>query len=162
MNFATNSRSGRSRCGLLQPRLSPRCVAGPGAGPPGPLPPPGSRLPSSAWWQACRWLGGLAGSGKPGGSALQARGSAYVAPPGQRYVFVDSSATFVNVGDVPATPAELRNAATGKVVKVLRPIRRGVSFTAAAAAPIARPAQTATLARVLSYSPPVQPHGCHD
>jgi hypothetical protein len=79
--------------------------------------------------------GGLVGTGKPGGAAFQAQGSAYPAPPGQPYVFVNSSATFVNVGDVPATPAELRNAATGKVVKVLRPVRRGVSFSNAAAAP---------------------------
>lgn len=79
--------------------------------------------------------GGLVGSGKPGGPAFQAQGSAYPAPPGQPYVFVNSSATFVNVGDAPATPAELRNAATGKVVKVLRPVRRGVSFSNAAAAP---------------------------
>ncbi len=78
---------------------------------------------------------GLGGSGKPGGTALQAHGSAYPAPPGQPYVFVNSSAMFVNVGNVPATPAELRNAATGKVVKVLLPVRRGVSFSAAAAAP---------------------------
>ena len=79
--------------------------------------------------------GGLVGSGKPGGPALQAQGSAYPAPPGQPYVFVNSSAMFVNAGDVAATPAELRNAATGKVVKVLLPVSRGVSFSAAAAAP---------------------------
>lgn len=77
----------------------------------------------------------LAGSGKPAGPALQAQGSAYPAPPGQPYVFINNSATFVNGGDVSATPAELRNAATGKVVKVLRPVRPGVSFGAAAAAP---------------------------
>jgi hypothetical protein len=77
----------------------------------------------------------LAGSEKPGGPAFQAQGSAYPAPPGQPYVFVNSSATFVNVGNVPAVPAELRNAATGKVVKVLLPVRGAVSFTAAAAAP---------------------------
>jgi hypothetical protein len=79
--------------------------------------------------------GGLVGSGKPGGPALQAQGSAYQAPPGQPYVFVNSSATFVNVANVDPTPAELRNAATGKVVKVLLPVGRGVSFSAAAAAP---------------------------
>jgi hypothetical protein len=79
--------------------------------------------------------GGLVGSGKPGGPAFQAQGSAYPAPPGQPYVFVNSSATFINVGDVPATPAELKNAATGNVVKVLRPVRRGVSFSNAAAGP---------------------------
>jgi hypothetical protein len=79
--------------------------------------------------------GGLAGSGKLGGPAFQAPGSAYPAPPGQPYVFVNSSATFINVGAVSATPAELRNAATGKVVKVLRPVRRGVGFSNAAAAP---------------------------
>jgi hypothetical protein len=79
--------------------------------------------------------GGLAGSGKPGGPASPAQGAAYPAPPGQPYVFVNSSATFVNAGNVPATPAELRNAATGKVVKVLQPVRRGVSFSAAAVAP---------------------------
>jgi hypothetical protein len=79
--------------------------------------------------------GGLIGSGKPGGPALQGQGSAYPAPPGQPYVFVNSSATFVNGGDEPATPAELRNAATGQVVKVLRPIHRGVSFSAATATP---------------------------
>ena len=78
---------------------------------------------------------GLVGSGKPGGPAFQAPGSAYPAPPGQPYVFVNSSATFVNVADVPATPAELRNAATGKVVKVLQPVHLGVSFSNAAAAP---------------------------
>jgi RNA polymerase sigma-70 factor, ECF subfamily len=75
------------------------------------------------------------GSGKPGGPGLQAAGSAYPAPPGQPFVFVNSSATFVDVGDVPAAPAELRNAATGKVIKVLRPVRSGVSFSAATAAP---------------------------
>ncbi len=80
--------------------------------------------------------GGLAGSGKPGGPAPQPGGSAkYPAPPGQPYVFVNSSATFVNVGDAPTVPAELRNAATGKVVKVLRPIGQGTSFTGAAVAP---------------------------
>jgi hypothetical protein len=79
--------------------------------------------------------GGLAGRGKPGGRALPAQGSAYPAPPGQPYVFVNSSATFVNIGNEPATPAELRNAATGKVVKVLWPVHRGVSFSAAAVAP---------------------------
>jgi hypothetical protein len=79
--------------------------------------------------------GGLVGSGKPGAPALQAQGSAYPAPPGQPYVFVNTSEMFVNVADVHATPAELRNAATGKVVKVLLPVRRGVSFSAAAAAP---------------------------
>jgi hypothetical protein len=79
--------------------------------------------------------GGLAGSGKPGGPALQAQGSAYPAPPGQPYVFVNSSSNFVNGWTGPATPAELRNAATGKVVKVLYPVHRGVSFSAAAAAP---------------------------
>lgn len=79
----------------------------------------------------------VAGIGKPGGPALPAQGSAYPAPPGQPYVFVNSSATFINGGDVSATPtpAELRNAATGKVVKVLQPVGRGVSFSAAAAAP---------------------------
>jgi hypothetical protein len=79
--------------------------------------------------------GGLVGSGKPGGPALQAQGSAYPAPPGQPYVFVNSSSNFVNGWTGPATPAELRNAATGKVVKVLYPVHRGVSFSAAAAAP---------------------------
>jgi hypothetical protein len=79
--------------------------------------------------------GSLVGGGKPGGSALPAQGSAYPAPPGQPYVFVNSSANFVNGWDGPATPAELRNAATGKVVKVLYPIGRGVSFSAGAAAP---------------------------
>lgn len=79
--------------------------------------------------------GGLTGSGKPGGPAFQAQGSAYPAPPGQPYVFVNSSSTFVNVTDVSAAPAELRNAATGKVVKVLLPVSLGVSFSAAAAAP---------------------------
>jgi hypothetical protein len=79
--------------------------------------------------------GGLVGGGKPGGPAFVAQGSAYPAPPGQPYVFVNNSATFVNVGNVPATPAELRNAATGKVVKVLLPVGSGVSFSAAAAAP---------------------------
>ncbi len=78
---------------------------------------------------------GLVGSGTPGGPVVQAQGSAYPAPPGQPYVFVNSSATFVNDPDVAATPAELRNAATGKVVKVLWPVHRGVSFSAAAAAP---------------------------
>jgi hypothetical protein len=79
--------------------------------------------------------GGLAGGGKPGGPALQAQGSAYPAPPGQPYVFVNSAATFADVVNAPATPAELRNAATGKVVKVLLPIHGGVSFSAAAATP---------------------------
>jgi hypothetical protein len=79
--------------------------------------------------------GGLVGNGKNGGPALPAQGSAYPAPPGQPYVFVNSSATFVNVGDVPTTPAQLRNAATGKVVAFLLPVGRGVSFSAAAAAP---------------------------
>jgi hypothetical protein len=79
--------------------------------------------------------GGPAGSRKPGGPAFQAHGSAYPAPPGQPYLFVNSSATFINVGNVPATPAELRNAATGKIVEVLWPVGRGVSFSAAAAAP---------------------------
>ncbi len=79
--------------------------------------------------------GGLPGSGKPGSPALQAHGSAYPAPPGQPYVFVNSSATFVNTGTAPTTPAELKSAATGKVVKVLWPVHRGVSFSAAAAAP---------------------------
>jgi hypothetical protein len=78
---------------------------------------------------------GPVGGGKPGGQAFQARGSSYPAPPGQPYVFVNSSATFVNVGHVPATPAELRNAATGKVAEVLWPVGSGVSFSAAAAAP---------------------------
>jgi hypothetical protein len=78
---------------------------------------------------------GLAAGGKPGAPALQAQGSAYPAPPGQPYVFVNSSATFVNVGNEPATPAELKNATTGQVVKVLWPVHRGVSFSAAAAAP---------------------------
>jgi hypothetical protein len=77
----------------------------------------------------------LAGSGKPGGPALQAQGSPYPAPPGQPYVFVNSSTNFVNGWPGPATPAELRNAATGKVVKVLFPVGRGVSFSDAAAAP---------------------------
>ncbi len=79
--------------------------------------------------------GGLVGSGNPGGPALQAQRSAHPSPPGQPYVFVNSSANFVDVGNIPSTPAELRNAATGKVVKVLLPIRLGVSFSAAAAAP---------------------------
>jgi hypothetical protein len=79
--------------------------------------------------------GGPVGSRKPGGPAFQAQGSAYPAPPGQPYVFVNSSATYINVGNVPATPAELRNAATGKVVEVLWPVGSGVSFSAAAAAP---------------------------
>ena len=79
--------------------------------------------------------GGLVGSRKPAGPALQAQGSAYPAPSGQPYVFVNNSATFGNAGNVPATPAELKNAATGKVVKVLRPVLSGVSFSAAAAAP---------------------------
>jgi hypothetical protein len=79
--------------------------------------------------------GGLVGSGKPGGPAWQPAGSAYPAPPGQPYVFVNSSLTFVNGGGVPATPAELRNVATGKVVDVLSPIGQGTSFSAAAAAP---------------------------
>ncbi|MGB6456008.1 MAG: hypothetical protein WBH47_16170 [Streptosporangiaceae bacterium] len=79
--------------------------------------------------------GGVVGSGKPGGTAFVAQGSAYPAPPGQPYVFVNSSSTFVNVADLQPTPAELRNAATGQVVKVLQPIRRGVSFSAAAVAP---------------------------
>jgi hypothetical protein len=81
--------------------------------------------------------GGLAGIGKPAGPALPAQGSAYPAPPGQPYVFVNSSATFINDAGAPTspTPAELRNAATGKVVKVLQPVGRGVSFSAAAAAP---------------------------
>ncbi len=79
--------------------------------------------------------GGLAGSGKPGGPALQAQGSAYPAPPGEPYVFVNSPATFADVVNAPATPAELRNAATGQVVKVLLPVHRGESFSAAAAAP---------------------------
>jgi hypothetical protein len=77
---------------------------------------------------------GWVGSGKPGGPALQAQGSAYPAPPGQPYVFVNSSATFINGWPGPATPAELKNAATGKVLKVLWPVHRGVSFSAAAAA----------------------------
>jgi hypothetical protein len=76
-----------------------------------------------------------AGSGSAGSPALQAPGSAYPAPPGQPYVFVNSSATFVNTVVATATPAELRNAATGEVVKVLKPVHRGVSFSAAAAAP---------------------------
>jgi hypothetical protein len=79
--------------------------------------------------------GDLAGSGKPAGQALQSRGSAYPAPPGQPYVFVNNSATFVNDPDAPATPAELKNAATGNVVKVLWPVHQGVSFSAAAATP---------------------------
>jgi hypothetical protein len=79
--------------------------------------------------------GGLAGSGKPSGPALQAQGSAYPAPPGQPYVFVNSAATFADIVNAPATPAELRNAATGKVVKLLLPAHGGVSFSAAAAAP---------------------------
>jgi hypothetical protein len=89
--------------------------------------------------------GSLVGSGKPGGHqrdhrlprlpAFQAQGSRYPAPPGQPYVFVNSSASFVNVGNVPTTPAELRNAATGKVVKVLLPVGLGVSFSTATAAP---------------------------
>jgi hypothetical protein len=79
--------------------------------------------------------GGVVGSAQPGGPALQAQGSAYPAPFGQPYVFVNSSATFVNVGNISATPAEPKNAATGKVVKVLWPVGRGVSFSAAAAAP---------------------------
>jgi hypothetical protein len=77
----------------------------------------------------------LAGSGQPGSPALQGQGSAYPAPPGQPYVFVNNSAGFVNGWDGPATPAELENAATGKVVTVLLPVRGGVSFTASAAAP---------------------------
>ncbi len=79
--------------------------------------------------------GGLAGGGKPGGAALQAQSSAYPAPPGQPYVFVNSSATFADVVNAPATPAELRNAATGRVVTVLLPVHSGVSFSAAAASP---------------------------
>jgi hypothetical protein len=63
------------------------------------------------------------------------RSAAYAAPPGQPYVFVNSSATFANQGSGPTTPAELRNAATGKVVKVLRPVGQGASFANAAAAP---------------------------
>jgi RNA polymerase sigma-70 factor, ECF subfamily len=78
--------------------------------------------------------GGLTG-GKPGGPASQAQGSAYPAPSGQPYVFVNSSATFVNQGDAPTTPAELKNAATGKVVKVLQPVGPGTSFLGAAIAP---------------------------
>jgi hypothetical protein len=77
----------------------------------------------------------VTGGGKPGGPALLAQGSAYPAPPGQPYVFVNSSATFVNDPDALSTPAELENAATGKVVKILWPVHRGVSFSAAAAAP---------------------------
>jgi hypothetical protein len=79
--------------------------------------------------------GGLVSSGKPGGPALQAQGSPYPAPPGQPYVFVNSSATCVNDPAAASTPAELKNAATGAVVKVLLPVHRGVSFSAAAAAP---------------------------
>jgi hypothetical protein len=80
--------------------------------------------------------GSLAAGRKPGGLVPQAQGSAkYPAPPGQPYVFVNSSATFVNTGNVPNTPAELKDAATGKVVKILRPVGQGVSFAAAAAAP---------------------------
>lgn len=80
--------------------------------------------------------GGLAGSGKPASPGPQAQGSAkYPAPPGQPYVFVNSSSTFVNQGNAPVTPAELRNAATGKVIKVLRPVGQGTSFAAAAVAP---------------------------
>jgi hypothetical protein len=80
--------------------------------------------------------GSLAGGHKPGGLVPQAQGSAkYPAPPGQPYVFVNSSATFANQGDAPTTPAELKNAATGKVIKVLKPVGKGVSFTNAAAAP---------------------------
>ncbi len=78
--------------------------------------------------------GGLAGNGKPGSTAPQS-GAAYYAPPGQPYVFVNSSSTFVNQGDAPTTPAELRNAATGKVVAVLNPVGQGASFTNAVAAP---------------------------
>ena len=78
--------------------------------------------------------GGLVGSGKPGSPALQGRASAYPAPPDQPYVFVNSAVTFVDVVNVPDTPAELRNAATGKVVKVLLPVHGGISFSAAAAA----------------------------
>jgi len=78
---------------------------------------------------------GLAGTEKPAGAALQAQGSPYPAPPGQPYVFVNSSATFVNDPGAADTPAELKNAATGAVVKVLWPVHRGVSFSAAAAAP---------------------------
>ena len=79
--------------------------------------------------------GGLVGSAKQSGPAWQPQGSAYPAPPGLPYVFVNNSSTFVNGGGVTATPAELRNAATGKVVAVLWPIGHGTSFTAAAAAP---------------------------
>ena len=49
----------------------------------------------------------------------------YLAPPGQPYVFVNSSG---------AGPAELRDVATGTVVSVVRPISPAVSFTAVAAA----------------------------
>lgn len=65
----------------------------------------------------------------PSGSAK------YLAPPGQPYVFVNSSDTFVNVGNIPTTPAEIKDAATGKVIKVLRPIGQGTNFTGAAAVP---------------------------
>jgi hypothetical protein len=50
----------------------------------------------------------------------------YLAPPGQPYVFVNTSG---------AAPAELRDVATGTVVSVVRPIPPAVSFTAVAAAP---------------------------
>jgi len=79
--------------------------------------------------------GGLVGSGTAGSPPLQAQGSAYPAPAGQPYLFVNSSTTFVNVGNESAAPAELKDAAAGTVVKVLWPVHRGVSFSAAAAAP---------------------------
>jgi hypothetical protein len=83
---------------------------------------PGSRTHGPASHQAQQaWRGGLWGSAK------------YPAPPGQPYVFVNSSATF----EVPAAhsaPAEIRNAATGQVVKVLHPLGPGAVFTSAIAA----------------------------
>ncbi len=82
--------------------------------------------------------GGLVKGGKPAGPVPpggQTAAAKYPAPPGQPYVFVNSSATFVNQGDTPATPAELKDAATGKVVTVLQPIGQGTSFANAAVAP---------------------------
>lgn len=82
--------------------------------------------------------GGLAKSGKPNGPQNGQTGSGrYFTPPGQPYVFVNNSSSFANQGNLATkpTPAELRNAATGKVVEVLRPVGRGASFTTVAVAP---------------------------
>jgi hypothetical protein len=50
--------------------------------------------------------------------------STYPAPPGEPYVFVNAAGT---------SPAELRDAATGAVIKVVRPLAGAVDFTSAAA-----------------------------